>query len=218
MKQTLKQSVQDHYQDQQLDDEQLARLEQLMSQPVFSTQQAKPAPAPDTKGTNQQHSRSYLPAWIAGIAASILLAITLLFLYPPQNNEQRIMAIAMEVAKEHLHQNPLEVNSDDFSTVQRYFNKLDFLPGISSRFGKTRQLLGGRYCSIRNITAAQIRYANPGSPDTLYQVSYDPEHFGLIPDIDKGETALTRYVKGIKLELWVEKGLLMVAAQSNEGV
>ncbi|MGB0847642.1 MAG: hypothetical protein ACPGSM_13005 [Thiolinea sp.] len=217
MKQPLKQSVRDHYQNQQLDAEQLDQLEQLINQSsITQPKEITPATNPTTS-YGKQNTRRYIPAWIAAAAASVLLAITLLFLYLPQNNEQRIMAIAMEVAKEHLHQNPLEVNSNDFSTVQRYFSKLDFLPGISSRFGQARQLLGGRYCSIRNITAAQIRYANPGTPNTLYQVSYDPEHFGQIPDIDKGETIITRHVKGITLEMWVEKGLLMVGAKSSDG-
>ena len=210
MKQTLKQSVKGHYQSQKLEEEQLAQFEKLLSKPEHTVA------VEDPDVISKHNEKRPAIRWISGIAASIALAITLLVYYTQHNNEQRIMAIATEVAKEHLHHNPLEVSSRDFGTVQQYFDKLDFIPSISSRLSQAQQLLGGRYCSIRNITAAQIRYANVGSPDTtLYQVGYDSNYFGDIPDVGKGESELIRHVKGITLALWVEKGLLMVAAHSG---
>lgn len=205
MKSTLKQSVNKHYAQQTLEEQQLDKLEALYTTTTDT-------PANNTPDKLSAVRKIY--PWVTSIAATVLLAVSLLFVYLPIDNEQRILDIAQEVAKEHLHQNALEVSSRNFSVVQNYFSKLDFMPNVSSRFGDSSQLLGGRYCSIRNITAAQIRYQTTGTPNTLYQVSYDPEHFGIIPDISKGETPLKRHVKGVQMEMWVEKGLFMVGAKN----
>ena len=72
-------------------------------------------------------------------------------------------------------------------------------------------LLGGRYCSIRGVTAAQLRLRTAaGATETLYQAPYDPGSFGVMPDIGKGEAPRRLQVRGLSVELWVDRGLLFV--------
>lgn len=76
-------------------------------------------------------------------------------------------------------------------------------------------MLGGRYCSIQGVTAAQIRYQTElGQKITLYEVAYDPKIYGDMPKIEQGEAPLSLDVKGVSVLLWVEKGLLMAEARN----
>jgi hypothetical protein len=122
--------------------------------------------------------------------------------------------IAVEVAKNHIKMKPLEIETSAMSDIERYFTQLDFYPIRSRQFNASAfQMLGGRYCSIQGITAAQLRYHDPqGRYVTLYETYYDSARFPPLPDVDKGGTPLKLYESGLEIMLWVEKGLLLVSA------
>lgn len=137
-----------------------------------------------------------------------------------QQHGQLISDIASEVTKNHIKLKPLEVKSNTLQPLRQYFTELDFTPQFSQKFGSLagiRDLVGGRYCSIQSINAAQLRFKNSddkASPwSTLYQVEYSPDIFGAIPKIELGETPLVTYSRGLKVSLWVEKELLMVSVE-----
>jgi hypothetical protein len=50
---------------------------------------------------------------------------------------------------------------------------------------------------------------------TLYEVAYDSATFGTLPNMENNEQPLELLIKGLKVAMWVEKGLLMVLV-SNE--
>lgn len=204
----LKHAVQEHYVAQRLDDAQLDNLEALLQQDVPEVAVAS------TPTSTPRYARvKYLS--LGAMAASVLLvAVLLLFYLPHQQQGQQVMAIAAEVAGEHLKQNPLEVSSNDFAVVQNYFQKLDFLPSASGYLDNAEQVLGGRYCSIQAIPAAQIRYQS-AKQTTLYQVAYDVQQFGKMPDVDKGEQPITQTVQGVAVTMWVERGIMMVSAENE---
>ncbi len=149
--------------------------------------------------------------WFA-LAACILLVIGVML---NQGHSNIPLKIANEVAMNHIKMKPLEVTSNSLYDLRGYFTELDFSVTFSNEFPLTKgHLLGGRYCSIQGVSAAQIRYQAPTdeSKVTLYQVGYDEQKYGDIPNIEKGETPLTLQVKGVQVRLWVEKGLLMAEA------
>jgi hypothetical protein len=112
---------------------------------------------------------------------------------------------------------PLEIETSAMSDIERYFTQLDFFPISSRQFSfSPDQMLGGRYCSIQGITAAQLRYHDSqGRYVTLYETRYDSARFPPLPDVEKGEVPLKLYVSGLKITLWIEKGLLLVSAMPN---
>jgi len=146
----------------------------------------------------------------AMVFASACLAamIGLFFLH---GKPDYIDAIADEVVYNHLKLKPLEVESGNFLETQRYFTKLDFVPTETKQTDLSTTLIGGRYCSIGGSSAAQLRFSETnGNIATLYQVSYDPEKYGDIPILNKGDLPLEVLHSGLKVTLWVENGLLMV--------
>lgn len=156
---------------------------------------------------------SKLPLWFSAVAASCLLVVSL-FIW--QNaNPQYSQEIALEVAENHLKLMPMDVKTQSMGDIRQYFTRINFSPVISSLMETEfalpeKMMIGGRYCSIKGVTATQLRFRGTDSQlRTFYEVGYDKARYGHIPDIDKGETPQDVMVKGLKVTLWVEKGLLM---------
>ncbi|MCK8046373.1 hypothetical protein MSG37_15920 [Shewanella sp. 1CM18E] len=123
--------------------------------------------------------------------------------------------IAEEVATNHIKMKPLEIQAAQLSLLRNYFTELDFTLVNSQQINSTSQMLGGRYCSILGLTAAQIRFNDNNQLVTLYQVQYDSARYGKLPNIDNGETPIQLVVRGVDIAIWVERGLLMATASSE---
>lgn len=193
----LKQLVVERLQQRKLDDAQWQRLYDLQQD---SAQRTRRRPM------------------ILAIAASVLLAalIGLTVIWTPRNVAWEI---ADEIAMNHLKQRPLEITGENLNRLRPYFDELEFqLLETSRQHSSAFRLAGGRYCSVLGDPAAQLRLRDDsGHTNTLYQVPYDRERFGSIPDIGIGETPLFLQVRGLEVELWVEKGLLfgLVEGEGN---
>ena len=151
-----------------------------------------------------------------GLCATLVLGILLTWQNLAPSRTDYLQDIAREVAQNHLKLKPLDVSARSMDEIQRFFTQLDFSP-VSSGLMATRYtlpeqaMLGGRYCSIKGVTAAQLRYrSGAAGVSTLYEVAYDRAKFGPVPSIDQGESPTELFLKGLKVSLWVEKGLLMV--------
>ena len=133
--------------------------------------------------------------------------------YKKQNIVTRIVA---EVVKNHSNLKPLEVTSNKLSVVSTYFKGLDFSPYLTD-YGQLSNtlksnLIGGRYCSVQGNTAAQLRLqTQEGRLSTLFQANAS-ELFSEIPDIDQA-SPIIKYQGGFEVQMWQEKGLLMVWVQ-----
>lgn len=194
MNKPLKQASQEYFAKQSLSDSQ---IDELLDSSYLSRTESKP--------------RLFKKYFSASSAATVLFAILVWLLYPGINNDLSFV-IAKEVAKNHLKLKPLEVTSDDFEQVKNYFTELDFSASPSDYLSQyDLKMLGGRYCSIQSVTAAQLRYQNKnGEALTLYQVGYDKDIFGQLPDIRK-DSPIVHYVDGLQVKIWVEKGLLLAS-------
>ncbi|MCG9731450.1 hypothetical protein L1D44_16775 [Shewanella sp. Isolate13] len=165
---------------------------------------------------------------LVALAASVLLLVLSVQWYPEISRQGEVggsrglavsdmhAKIANEVAKNHIKMKPLEVQTAQLSQLRAYFTELDFTLVSSSRIDDAKQMIGGRYCSIQGLTAAQIRFVDPPQSVTLYEVQYDKRLYGEIPIIESGEAPIELVVRGVAVSIWVEKGLLMATARSIE--
>ena len=200
MKYELKDSVKKYVESKQLNENQLDGLMGLVDA------QSKPA---------KDQSR-----WLQAIVvvAVIGVAIGLYWNTTARNHSEVSLLIAEEVVHNHLKMKPLEVSSHSLHDMRAYFNQLDFSLRSSSVIENTTlQLLGGRYCSIQGITAAQIRLKDKqtGDLETLYQAPYNKELFKDLPKLQEGHAPVRHFINGIAVEVWVEKGILFARTFSD---
>ena len=171
--------------------------------------------------TNQKE-KPVLQATIAGaVAAAITAFLVITLLYSPGSMENIPMTerIALEVARNHIKLKPLDVETDSMDGIRRYFTDLEFVPVQSTLLASADlELMGGRYCSIQSVPAAQLRIKVPYSNrlQTLYQTEYRKEIFGTLPVIENGHVPVVVNVKGITIHIWVEKGLLFALTSEAE--
>ena len=198
MDRPLKQVIREHSEQHVLSTSQLERLEALM--------------AVNTPGPAGRHHRvRFLISWSAAAAIAALLAVIVLFQPGPFEDIPMTERIALEVAHNHIKLKPLDVETDSMDGIRHYFTELEFVPAESSLLASADLgLLGGRYCSIQSVPAAQLRITSPDGNhlQTLYQTEYRKDVFGTLPVLENGDTPVTVNVKGITVRIWIEKGLL----------
>jgi len=201
MKKPLKQQLNQYFRQVELSGPQLTELESLINLPIEA---------------ESRRSRSY-GRNLAAVGMFFVAVVTLFMMsqFPWDASKDMPQRIAEEVVKNHLKLKPLEVKAETINAIRGYFSKLDFMPVESSMLaGKGMQLIGGRYCSLQGITAAQLRMKQGRNLQTLYQTQYLPDVFGQLPKLEKGEAPLIVYAKGIKVKIWVEKGLLFALTEA----
>ena len=153
---------------------------------------------------------------LGAAAAMLVLCVALAWQSVAPAPPDYTREIALEVVQNHLKLKPLDIEAQSISAIQGFFTQLDFSPVNSSlleaRFSLPEpSLLGGRYCSIKGVTAAQLRYrASDDGLSTLYEVAYDSAAFGPMPHVERGEAPKELLLRGLRVSLWVEKGLLLV--------
>ncbi len=202
MKRDLKNSVKSYVESKQLNEEQLDSLVNMVNA---------------QKEIEPKQSRPMLR--VAAVMASILIAAGLLWNVGFKQQPEVSILIAEEVVHNHLKMKPLEVSSHSLQDMRTYFNKLDFaLRGSSLITSGDLQLLGGRYCSIQGVTAAQLRLQDreTGELETLYEAPYDNDLFQELPDLQKGQTPKRHYINGIGVDIWVDKGILFARTFSDD--
>ena len=193
MKQTLKSEIQFFYAEQQLTNKQQCQLQHLMN-------------GLDGKQTSIDPPLKYTRMSIIG---GTCFALLLFFMLLP--NSANIQDIASEVAGNHRHLKPLSIKSNSYRQVDHFFSELNFSVTPSPRLDSSRwQLLGGRYCSINGVKAAQLRLldTHTNTIQSFYQNKYKTGYFESVPDIGKGQLPLSVTIEGISVEVWSEGGIL----------
>lgn len=205
MRRPLKDSVRAHFERQTLSVDQFARLEALMHKR-------------DAMDTTSRPDNSRVVGWLAGFAAAVVIAVSALIFVRGVDDTPMTERIAMEVARNQVKLKPLDITTSSFNEARAYFTDLDFVPAQSALLANADlELIGGRYCSIQSVPAAQLRVKLPTSegPQTLYQTEYRKDVFGALPVIEEGDVPATINAKGMRISVWVEKGLLFSLTEEN---
>ena len=207
MKQPLKSASRDHFERQRLSDEQYKKFEALLNHQPSSK-----------KGNYKQASIAAMFALSACIMLALVIWPNNMTWLQSQNTltyEQYINSIAQEVVMNHIKMKPLEFTGNTVASLRGQFTDLDFSLVQSHFFSQNQaktNMQGGRYCSIQGVTAAQLRYKTTDSAHaTLYQVPFDEKKFGEIPNLNLDQAPIQLTVKGLTINMWVERDVLMVS-------
>ncbi len=207
MQQQLKQTTIDKFEEIELNADQLIALEQQIDAAKSAHESPQHAP----------HKAFAWPVWSV-VSAALILMIGLFLVNSLQRqnaSSDLLEAIALEVASNHLKLKPLEVKSQNLRQVLSYFDRLDFqLVESASIAGKAGdRLLGGRYCSIQGIDAAQLRVRSvDGELSTWYEATLPPDKLKHIPNLDTGAAPAVIAAKGLQVRIWRRHGVVFAHA------
>lgn len=152
-----------------------------------------------------RHRRVQLRRVFAVAASFVLLGV---FSFWAWSHAVRI-SVYSEVATHHLEEKRMDVETDDFLVLERS------LPRFSSPVKSDLleelgySLSGGRYCSLNNRLAVQMRLVDSrsGKSDTLY-VTHLKGELDVVAREDE------RVVGDVKVKMWREDSRLFVLASS----
>ena len=184
----MEQELKNYYQSRRLDSHKITAMQ---------------ASVREMEGT--RHSVSYL----IPIAAVILLTIGI-GLWLHISTDSITHQVVAEIGHNHRQHGALVVESDQYAVVQAALTELDF--PIRPRRDELVQdftLIGGKYCSIKNSRAAQLklRHNNSGIIYTLYVLPMADDTKSVKPGAYETD--------GVKVELWTGRLLLYGLARSQ---
>jgi anti-sigma factor RsiW len=161
------------------------------------------------KNRMAQSARSPLPIPLVQIAA-LAAAVAIFLLVADHEEYQRAIerAVCAEVVMNHIKHSPLEIISSQYSEVQAALSRLDFsIMPANSTILETYRLMGGRYCSIQGVRAAQLRVQEIRSVKecTLYAVKAVGKLQAVAQTVDS--------IDGIRVEVWRQDNVLFALAE-----
>lgn len=176
-------SIIDFYKDESLSDEQVSSI--LLA------------------GTRAHRKRRRLSLGL--VAAVLLLALLPIFMLQNSGVEEFRSAAIEEVAYNHLKQEQPKIYTTSYEMISESLEKLSFqLKRPSFLNGHT--LVGGKYCSVQGVKAAQLKvHDSDGTSGTIYVVPVQ-EKFAKL----QGSYQST---SGVQIDFHHEQGLLWIYAE-----
>jgi len=192
-------SVKTYYEQAELSEEQLQKLAAMQESAGISQQE---------EGVSTVRKQRLPNGWLRIMAAaSIVLALALIFVINPDSVTERV---AQEVAMNHNKALTVEYPTNSYEVLSKQMDKLDFTLRVPSEaVQQGLALVGGRYCSIQGQLAAQIKLSDSdGRIYTLYQTHSGEQ----LKSINAGQLQLDH----VDIQLWEEQGLLFALAGTTE--
>lgn len=191
MSNTLKENIKDYYEGYQLSSRQKLLFKNILKR-RFSSYTTK---------------LKFRTIWAQVTIAAILL-VSAFVLINPTSRSTYLDNLITEIAYNHNKSLDVEIASSSLGELRKYLSKLDFSLIDSERLSHdTWDLIGGRYCSLQGQFAAQLKVRNRLTQKnyTIYQLK-----------IPHGITDVSRFSEtfesGVKVNLWLERGLMLALA------
>lgn len=182
------QRIREHYESEKLSAEALERLKRTIA---------------DQQG--RAESGGWKRGWRMAFAAAMLIAISGSLLVVERTFSPLTRAAAKEAAREHNLRLEVEIVTADYAELRARMSNVGFSPvEPDSMKGAGMRLIGARYGSLRGQPAIQLKLADArGEICTLIQVRPSGALTGVVG-------RRRHHVDGLVVDLWREKGLVMV--------
>ena len=144
-------------------------------------------------------------------ALGTVCAVCLLFGLRQVQQRATERAVSAEVVMNYEKHSPMQVLSSHYSDVQAALNRLDFsIMPANARILEGYRLVGGRYCSIQGVPAAQLRVQDlrSGKECTLYAV----KAVGTLHDVN----STIERMDDVRVEVWRQDNVLFALAEQAD--
>jgi hypothetical protein len=195
MTQRLKEIVKEYYEKHNLSTTQLIHMQNIQ------------------KNLYSQYKRRRRPHthWAIAVCAVVLLFGSFIF-FNTTSQRTYIAELISEIAYNHNKNLEMEIKSNSLKEIASYLSRLDFPLIHPARLPQDNwEMIGGRYCSLKGQFAAQLKLRNKVSQKnyTLYQIEMPHG----IKNIDDNSE---HFAKGVKVNLWLERGLILALAGDDK--
>ncbi len=191
MTKTLKENIKDYYGGYNLSTRQLRQMQNIQTRLRAS----------------YYRRLKYRGAWATVASVAILLVFLFIF-FNTTSRRAYFTELITEIANNHNKNLDVEIKSNSLEDVGRYLSRLDF-PLIDSALlpRDAWELIGGRYCSLNGQFAAQLKFQNKMNRKiyTLFQLEKPIDITGVSGFSEN-------FVNGVKVNLWIERGLVIALA------
>ncbi len=159
--------------------------------------------------THKKNNRLISIRKIMKYAAVILFFIITTFIYVQNKNNQNfiLQEFANEIAFNHQKQLPSEIKTNNILELKNKMSKLNFDLYLPQKITSNLQLKGGRYCSVDNRIAAQLKFENKQGEIVTCYIFKKEEKFDINQKIEKN--------KNIEVDIW-DDGTLIFALAYNK--
>jgi len=151
------------------------------------------------------------------VASLVLIVGVWFYTFNPGGDDLVVVSqhIAEEVLANHINIHALDMETSSMEQIRLGMDRLNFVPvSTKTTTGDNLKLLGARYCTLQGVIATQLMFADEkGNLLTLYQAAYDPQQFGLLPDISQEQKPIAVVKNGVEIRMWVEQGVVIAQAR-----
>ncbi len=195
MTQKLKETIKEYYEEHNLSTTQLLQMQNIQ------------------KKLDSQFNRRRRPHTLWAIAAGTAVLLLGAFIFFNTTSHRTYIAeLISDIAYNHNRNLEMEIKSDSLKDIASYLSRLDFSLIYPARLPQDNwEMIGGRYCQLKGQFAAQIKLRNKSNQKmyTLYQIE-KPHDIKNIADFSE------HFAKGVKVNLWGERGLIIALAGDDK--
>lgn len=125
------------------------------------------------------------------------------YLFPIQQENKILNSFATEIAFNHQKALPVEIETSDLNELNKQLNKLNFKIRLPSKITDSMVLKGGRYCSVDNRIAAQLKLKTKNDEIVTCYVFKKEEKFNFDKKI---------MMNNVQVDLWNSDGFIYALA------
>ncbi len=142
----------------------------------------------------------------AAIALILTSTVYGLYFLPLQKENRILNEFATEIVFNHQKTLPVEFETNNIQHLSKKLNKLNFKISLPSRITDSLELKGGRYCSVDNRIAAQLKLKNEQGKLLTCYIFKKEEHFSFDKKISK---------ENVWVQIWSSDGLIYALASEK---
>jgi hypothetical protein len=195
MTQKLKESIKEYYEKHNLSTTQLLQIQNIQKK----------------LDSQFNRRRRFHTHWAIAAGAVVLLLWAFIF-FNTTGHRKYMAELINEIAYNHNRNLEMEIKSNSLKEIASYLSQLDFSLIYPERLSQDNwEMIGGRYCTLKGQFAAQLKIRNKVDQKnyTLYQIE-KPHDIKNIADLSE------HFAKGVKVNLWGERGLIIALAGDDK--
>lgn len=155
----------------------------------------------------KKKTRSFPPLLKYAAVLLVIIGSAYVFYFAPLQRQTHVLeGFAAEIAYNHTKKLPPAIKTNEVEKLNLELNELNFQIVLPDRITSSFTLLGGRYCSVNNRIAAQLKLKTKTQEIVTCYIFKKEERFNFDETIRQGN---------VKVEIWESDDLIYAIARDQ---